>query len=259
MRGVTSDAPALPAGSPRGSRPWLAPAAVLVFLVAGLGAIIFLSSRANTTEAPPEPAAFATPVPARPVLGYDVRQAAPGSFQLASAGQASGQERTLTVTPDMTWEILERFPESEIAVGDYITVIGVPNAVRAFSIRSVVVFPANSTPGDDGIVRTENGFAGYEAARDPLEKPIMSGRVTALAQREGTTETARGLVPATFTVVTFEGPGGPVTLDLQNGADFALHRVAPATAEDVTDGDRLAFADDGNEPEAILILKGGAQ
>lgn len=230
-----------------------------MFLVGGLAAIFVLSSRANSTEAPPEPAAFATPLPVRPMLGYDVRQVSPGSFQLASAGQAGGQELTLTVTPDMTWEVLERFPESEIAIGDYITVIGVPNAVRSFSIRSVVVFPGDSTPGEDGIVRTENGFAGFEAARDPLEKPIMSGRVTALAQREGTTETARGLVPAQFTVVTFEGPGGPVTLDLQNGADFALHRVAPATAEDVRDGDRLAFADTEGEPEAILILKGGAQ
>ncbi len=256
---MTSNAPAASAGEPRNLRTWLAPAAVVLALVFGLGTIVFLSSRANTSEAPPEPAAFATPVPVRPVLGFDVRQATPGSFQLASAGQASGQERTLTVTPDIRWEILEPVSEADITIGEWLTVIGVPNAVRAFSIRSVVVFPATSTPGEDGLLRSASGFSGYEAARDPLEKPILSGKVIRLSQREGTTETARGSVPATYTVVTIQTPGGEVDVDLQNGKEFALHRVAPAEAGDVQDGDRLAFAATDGEPQAILILPGGAQ
>lgn len=256
---MTSNAPAASAGEPRNLRTWLAPAAVVFALILGLGAIVFLSSRANTTEAPPGVAAFATPIPVRPVFGFDVRQATPGSFQLASAGQASGQERTLTITPNIKWEILEPVSETEIVVGDWLTVIGVPNAVRAFSIRSVVVFPATSTPGEDGLLRSSNGFSGYEAARDPVEKPILSGKVIRLSQREGTTETARGSVPATYTVVTIQAPGGEVDIDLQNGKEFALHRVAPSDATAVQDGDRLAFAATDGEPQAILILPGGAQ
>ena len=178
---------------------------------------------------------------------------------LVNLGVVERAQKDLPASEAIRWEVLQRITPAVVKVGDWVTIIGIPNAVRSFSIRSVVVFPAGSKPGEEGIVRSEGQFAGHEAAQDPLEKPVFGGTVLSIGSRDGTTETARGLRPATYTVVTVQGLAGTFTLDLQNETTFALSRLVAGQASDVKDGDRVAFVPTDGVPAAVLVLPGGAQ
>ena len=249
----------MPSPERRDLRVWIAPVILVLLLVAGMGAIVVLSRRANTTEAPAPAAAFVLPAPARPITALNVSEVSGSTIKLSNADKSSGIGRDLPASEAIRWEVLQRIAPADVKVGDWVTIIGIPNAVRSFSIRSVVVFPAGSKPGEEGIVRSEGQFAGHEAAQDPLEKPVFGGTVMSLGSRDGTTEVARGLRPATYTVVTVQGPAGTFTLDLQNETTFALSRLVAGQASDVKDGDRVAFVPTDGVPAAVLVLPGGAQ
>lgn len=259
-----SESAAVTATPPGGRdlKPWLAPVAVVLFLVAGLGAIVVLSRRAAAPDAPSNPAPFTAPAAAHPMQAFDVQGVRGSTIRIASSGNPGGQgavTQDLQTTPSTNWELLETITNDDIKAGDWVQLIGIPNPVRAFSIRSVVVTPDGGAVDDEGFVRSAGGFLGFEATQDENERPILAGKVTATTSRQGTTETARGLKDVIYTVLTLDGPSGTFTVDLQDGADIALYRIKAGSQGDVRDGDRLAYAAGDGPVAAVLVLPGGAQ
>lgn len=253
------------AATPPGGRdlkPWIAPIAVVLFLVIGLGAIVVLSRRVAAPDAPSNPGPFSPPAAARPMQAFDVQGIAGDTIRIASGGSTGSSgavTQDLSATPSTKWEFLEAVANADIQAGDWVQLIGIPNPVRAFSIRSVVVTAGGGTVDAEGFVRSPGGFLGFEATQDANERPILAGKVTAVASRQGTTETARGLKDVTYTVLTLEGPSGALTVDLQDGADIALYRIKAGTQADVRDGDRVAYPAGDGPATAVLVLPGGAQ
>lgn len=250
-----------PAPGGRDLKPWLAPVAVVLALVIGLGAIVVLSRRAAAPDAPPDPPSFTAPVKANPVEAHNVQSVAGGTIRIASGADASGGAvlKDLEATASTRFDLLAPMVNSEIATGDWVQLIGVPNQVKSFAVRSVIVTPGGGQPGEDGLVRSPGGFVGFEATQDPNERPVLAGRVTGIASREGTTETARGLRPVVYTVLTLEGQSGTFTVDLQDGGAVPLWKVTAGSRESVQDGDRVAFRQGESPVSAVLVFPGGAQ
>ncbi|MGE0542695.1 MAG: hypothetical protein AB7R89_21220 [Dehalococcoidia bacterium] len=215
---------------------WLPPLALIAgIIVAGL-IVIGLTRRAAAPDVPPEPDAFQAPSPVRPTTALDVQQAADGRLTL-SDGTAN-----VSLKPDAVVEFLTVASAGDIRVGDWLAVIGVPNEVRNFSIRSVVLLDSADAPDEEGVVRSSGGFAGHEAARDQAERPLLGGRITGV---DGSR-------------VTLDGPAGPITLDLTDRAP--LFRLARGEASGVQEGDRIAIPTGGvADAGAVLVLSGGAR
>lgn len=253
---------AAPPPGGRDLKPWIAPIAVVLLLVVGLGAIVVLSRRAAAPDAPSNPAPFSAPAPAHPTQAFDVQDISGGTIRIASGGSTGSSgavTQDLPATSATKWEILESIGNADIKAGDWVQLIGIPNPVRAFSIRSVVVTPGGGAVDEEGFVRSAGGFLGFEATQDANERPILAGKVTAVTSRQGTTETARGLRDVTYTVLSLDGPSGTLTVDLQDGADIALYRIEQGTQADVRDGDRVAYAAGDGPAASVLVLPGGAQ
>lgn len=216
---------------------WLPPAALLLTIVVALGSVILLARRSARPDVPPEPPAFQPPAPVRPFTALDVQQVSGGRLTLSDGS------RDVALRPDARIEVLRPVALDVVRAGDWLGVIGVANEVRNFSIRSLLLIPNGGSPDSEGVVRTPGGFAGHEAARDPAERPILGGVVTAFDGR----------------TATLQGPTGPIMVDFT--ANAPLRRLTDARAEEIREGDRLAFPGGGslaNAP-AVLVAPGGAR
>lgn len=218
-------------------RSWLPLALVGVALLAGIGAVVLLARRSGQSDLPPEPPAFVAPAPVRPVIALDVQQSGGGRFTLSDGS------RDASPRPDARVELLRPIEAAQVRPGDWITVIGIPNEVRNFSIRSIVVLASPAPPDADGIRRSAGGFAGHEASRDGSERPILAGLVERVDGER----------------VTLAGPTGPVAVTL--GPRAPLYRLERADTGAVREGDRIAFlsAPSLDAATAILVLPGGAR
>ena len=216
---------------------WLPPVLLLAAIVTAFAGVILLARRAAEPDVPPEPAAFQPPAPARPVTALDVQQASGGRVSLSDGS------RDVAFAPDARIEVLHPATAAEIRTGDWLAVIGIPNEVRNFSIRSLVLIAEPGTPDADAIVRSPGGFAGSEASRDPAERPLLGGFVEAVDGPR----------------VTLRGPTGPIAVTLTPNAP--LRRLSQGGTGDVREGDRIAFigADALGDARSVLVLPGGAR
>jgi hypothetical protein len=199
--------------------------------------VLVLARRAAEPDVPPEPSAFQPPTPARPVTAVDVQQAAGGRLALSDGS------RDAPFAEGARIEVLRPATVADIRPGDWLLVVGIPNEVRNFSIRSLVLIGDPSAPDAEGVVRSAGGFAGHEASRDQSERPLLGGAVESVD--------GGGVV--------LRGPSGPVTVTLTPNAP--LRRLDQGRADEVREGDRLAFigADALGDAQAVLVLPGGAR
>ena len=216
---------------------WLAPALLLAAIALAFAAVILLARRAAAPDVPPEPPALRPPAPARPATALDVQQAASGRLTLSDG------TRDTPLAPGARVEVLRPATTADVRPGDWLEVIGIPNEVRNFSIRSMVLLAGPGQPDAEGVVRSPGGFAGHEAARDQTERPLLGGVVESV-------EGARAVL---------RGPSGPITVTFTPQAP--LRRLVEARAEDVHEGDRIAFVgtERVGEARAVLVLPGGAR
>jgi hypothetical protein len=217
--------------------PWVAPAVPALLLLGALAAVLVLARRAAAPDVPPEPPAFQTPAPARPVVALDVLQVAAGRLALSDGS------RDVALSPNARIEVLR--PESAAGVrpGEWLTVIGVANEVRNFAIRSLVLSEGGGAADAEGVLRSAAGFAGHEAARDQTERPLLGGVVERVEGQR----------------LVLRGPTGPVTVDLSPNAP--LWRLAAAQPADIREGDRIAFPAGTaiSDAAGVLVLPGGAR
>lgn len=252
-------------GPPRGGLPrWLMPALFGGFLLAGILAVLVLANRTGGSDAPPQPPAFATPAPSRIITAFDVREVAGDVLTLASAGSTADRPATVTVRSDAAIEILTPARAADIEPGDWLTVIGVPNEVRNYSITAMVVIPPPHGPAIDQFRTTAGGFIGHEAIRDAEQVPILGGEVIAVDLAAATAGpgddegTADGEAPAVVSdTVTLTGPDGPIVVTLTPAAP--LLRIRAGTAADIAEGDRIAVpGTSAADATVVLVLPGGA-
>ncbi|MGE5595997.1 MAG: hypothetical protein ACM3S1_08185 [Hyphomicrobiales bacterium] len=212
--------------------------ALALLAVGVLVAVVVVSQQVGGEDLPPEAPPFQAPQRS----GYprfEVRSVANGTAVLvpdATGGQSVDQTVDLPLA-GVAVERLQRLGPGGIAVGDYVTVIGVQNDVRNFSIRSVVVQRGERELNSDGIAVSPAGFEGWEASKEREERSILSGRVT---ETDGSH-------------LVIERAAGPVTLDLTEGS--VLYLLAPADASGVSGGDRAAVRDAGGT-KGMLVLPG---
>ena len=223
---------------------WLLPAVVIVVIMAALVTVILLAQRASGTDAPPRPAAFVAPSPLMPFARYSVSAASGGRLTLvrdAPKGSPAVAAIEVDLAPLIQVERLTPIGSGDVRVGDTVTVSGVPNAVRNFSVRRVVVQARPGSSDTDGFARSPGGFIGDETQADPIERTIIGGTVISIAGN----------------VLSLQGSSGVLTLALANSAP--LFRLEASTPSAIREGDRLAsrpFAA-GGAPSAVLIEPGG--
>jgi hypothetical protein len=229
-----------------GVPPWLIPVVLGVALASAVVFVIVLAQRASNPDAPPEPGPFVAPTPAERTAVFDVEGIDGGTLTVsggAADGRKSGVE--LNLPPDGRADVIETATASDIKPGDWITVIGVPNEVKNFSIRSLLVLPMGSAVGPDQIARSRGGFTGAEVSRDQKERPILSGVVESI---EGNT-------------ITLRTNTGAMTITLTPTAPLRLMRVGGV--QEIRAGDRVALHTDANgQPDTrltALVLAGGAK
>jgi hypothetical protein len=223
--------------SRRGLPSWLPPVLLLTAIAAAFAAVLVLARRAAEPDVPPEPSAFQPPTPARPVTAVDVQQATGGRFALSDG------TRDASFAGGARIEVLRPATAADIRPGDWLTVVGIPNEVRNFSIRSLVLIGDPSAADAEGVVRSAGGFAGHEASRDQSERPLLGGVVESVDGAQ----------------VVLRGPSGPVTVTFTPAAP--LRRLDQGRADEVREGDRIAFieADTLGDARAVLVLPGGAR
>ncbi len=242
IRGISTatDSPQAP---PRGRLPqWFVPVGLGGLFLALIATTLFLAHRASRSDAPPEPPPFAGPAPVNPTTPFDVENANAGALNLQSG--LSAQSLQVTLVPPAPVEFLEPAAPSTIVSGEVVTIIGIPNEVKSFSIRLIVVMPPTAPLDSDGIARSPSGFAGHESERDQKERPILSGTVGSISGKTIVLTTA----------------AGAVTLDLEPTAP--LRRWRAGTGADVKPTDRLAVHLENGQPDwtrGVLVLVQGAR
>lgn len=228
---------AIASGSPlRRLRAYWLPAALAGGVFAVLLGIVILSQRTGDDGAPPQPPAF-TGLPSSPLTVMDVKQRASDVLTLTGPGG----EVSFAIPDGASIERLRAVEASDIAVGDTINVVGIPNEVLSFSIHFVFVM-ANPAETVDSAARSTGGFAGHEATLDPADRPIISGVVESVAE-DGN-------------LVTFRGPGGPATLRLNEAEPARLYRLERVDASSIVEGDRIAAAFGSAVVSALLVMPG---
>ena len=225
---------------------WLLPLLLGVVLVGLLVTVVVLARRASEPDAPPEPAAFAAPAAATAVLVFDVEAADAGRLRLSGGEGAARQSGVdLVLPPSAAADLLEPAAAADLKAGDWLTVAGIPNEVKNFSIRALVVLAGTGAPGPDGFVRSPGGFTGGEASRDARERPVLGGVIERV---DGSN-------------VALKTTAGPVTVTLT--ASAPLRRLRTATAQEIRAGDRIAlWATRDGQPDTgrgVLVLVGGAR
>jgi hypothetical protein len=137
-------------------------------------------------------------------------------------------------------ELLTPIGAADVRAGDHVTVSGVPNDVRNFAVRRVVVQAKPGAADVDGFARSPAGFIGDETQTDPIERTIIGGTVISIAGN----------------VLSLRGLNGVVTIALANSAP--LFRLETSTASAIREGDRLASRPfvAGTAPSAVLVEPG---
>lgn len=225
-------------------RAWLIPGVLLLVLVVMLAGVILVAGRSGDSGAPPQPAAFATPVASFSTVTLDVQQvAADGRITFAND---QGLPDELAIPAGARVEVLTPIEFADVPVGASVSLVGKPNDVRSFVISSVVVFAEDTvSTGNDAGVRSQGGFEGWEAGRDSVVRVILSGTVTSAGADEFVLESAAG--PIRVNRAGTEAPFGlPVYLLSEAGVDV------------IRAGARVAFPAVDSRPDpnadAVLVL-----
>ncbi len=218
----------------RDARIWLG-GGVLMLAAIGVLVAVYLS------RSGPSLAAARLPVvpPLRPVPGFlrgDVNSVSSNSFSIATA--ASGIQ-TVELGSGTRIEALVPAAPGSIAVGDYLTVGGVPNLVLSFAIKLVVDIPASEAQETaSGPPKSKAGFTGWETYTTPAQSPEVYGRVDAID--------ANGF--------HLTGPLGPITVKLDEQSP--LRRLTPGGIDLIHGGDHMALptGPPSSPPAAVLVL-----
>lgn len=240
-----TDSPVLPEfspPSPPGKRQYIAPAIFAVLILLVLGTVVVLAQRSGGSGAPPRPGAFETPADPRPVVRYSVQQASDGQVTFSSG---EGQPvRDVEIADETRIEVLSPASFDSIEVGEWVTLVGVPNGVRTFALRSIVVLPEPGTERVNGFALTPGGFLGHEVSRDPAEQPAVGGIVTSVG--DGT--------------LTLDAPDGRTDITVELNPDNpppAVQRVEEGSLDDLRAGATVAFPAEGDRPapgfDAVLV------
>ncbi len=214
----------------------------VVILVGALVAIVALASAASSSDVPAAPPRFAAPVAPGGVSALDV-QSRDGSrvtaVQPSRPRTPAGPPSTVAIASDAMIEVLDPASPTDIKVGDVLAIDGVPNQVKNFAIRWVIIMPPGTTE-KDGIARSPGGFTGVEADPSLDDRAILSGKVTAVSGGD----------------VTFDGAQGPVTLDFVSQGSSPLHvlRLAAGALTDVAAGARIAGAFGTKPATGVLVF-----
>jgi len=221
------------------------PVALAILLLLALVAIVVLARRASQPDAPAEPGAFAFAA-TQHTAAWNVERV--DGLTLTVSGGPQGTF-DLAIPPSTPIEVLEPMAPSEIASGAWLTVVGVPNEVKNFAIRLLVIVVTPGASGDDGLRLSASGFAGHETARDKKEAALLGGVVDSVGASQVTVRTANGTVDVSL------AQGAPLR---------RLRAVGPASdGYPVRSGDRVAvhLNSDGtpNVGAGILVFTGGAR
>jgi hypothetical protein len=237
---------------------WIIPVVLGALLVAASVAIVIVAGRQGGIDAPPLPAAYEPDSLLGSSYGqFDVRQVDGSATTLSALSAAEEDLFTVQFSETARLELLEHVSVDVIELGQWITVIGIPNEVFNFSIMQITIFPDFQT-GSDNLATTAGGFYGHEAGR-PLVKgdvlrPLMGGEVVSLTPIEPDEDP---LTRDVIMEVTLTGPDGDIVLELF--ADAPLMMLREATLADLESGDRIAVhastADDPASAGSILISR----
>ncbi len=221
---------------------WLLPFAIVAVVALSAALVIWLAARASGSDAPPQPDAFVVPEPVEAIDRFTVRQVTADRVTLSkdTARDAQPGAPIEVVLGAAAVERLVPATPAAITPGTFITVVGVPNAVRNFSIRRLIVLPSAPDSHEGGLGRSKAGFLGSETAVDTKETPVLAGTVQSV----------------TGTKVTLTTLGGTVELTLTAGAP--VYRLEASTAASIREGERLASKPfgAGSAPNAVLISPG---
>ena len=214
-----------------------APLAGGVLLLTLLGGIVVLSQSVGAGDVPPEPPPFQPP-PAVQISASDIKLIDGSRLVIVRQTRAGTSEQELNVPAAAAIERLQAIVPADVVPGDWLTVVGVPNDVKNFSVLSLVIISGAAQPGEDGVARSPAGFAGHEPLRDPRARPILGGPVLRVEDN----------------VITIGGPTGEISVTAGLEAPARLHRIEPASISDMGEGDQLAGEFDSDVPGALLLL-----
>lgn len=214
-----------------------APLAGGVLLLAVLGGIVLLSQSVGAGDVPPEAPPFQPP-PSAPVSAADIKLIDGVRLVIVRQTRAGTTEQELNVPAAAAIERLQAVAPADVVPGDWLTVVGVPNDVKNFSVLSLVILPGAASPGDAGVARSPAGFAGHEPMRDPRARPILGGPVLRVEDN----------------VITIVGPTGEIRVTAGLEAPARLYRIEPASISDMREGDQIAGEFDSDMPSALLLL-----
>lgn len=219
---------------------WLVPVVLLGIVLAGLAGIVVVSQRVGKENLRPEAPPFSPPAvfPAN-YQRLVVRQVSGSTITLGTDSTSGGSESKATTfdgSGGAAIEILSPATADTLQSGEWMSVIGIKNSVRNFTIHQLVVLPKGSMPDADGVARSAAGFGGYEAATDENDRVAFGGAITNV---EGD-------------VVTLDGPDGAITVQLSDRAP--LFRLAAGKAGDIRESFGAAALTDANGAlKAILF------
>ena len=155
---------------------WLVPAAFGLVAVAAAVAVIVLSQNVGQDNVPALPSPFVYSPPATGLVRASVKQVGDGTMTVAedaAPGNAAPPPRTVRPTASTVIEVLTPVPSSALQAGDWVTVLGISNAVRNFSIHAVV-----AVPNADATGLSKGQFAGNEASANAADRVIFGGVYT---------------------------------------------------------------------------------
>jgi hypothetical protein len=219
-----------PPGERRLLRLVLAGAALALVIVAVLAALYF--TRGGQSQSAAKLPALQPLQRGGNLLLGDVQQVDGSTLTLSTANGA----RTVTLGAGTRVEALLPAKLSDISVGDYLTVGGIPNQVNSFAVKLVVDIPAADVGQPvDGIATSKGGFTGWETYTDVTQMPEVSGKVAAID--------ASG--------VHIAGPTGDALVQLDDQAP--LRRLITGSADLIHGGDHVAVQP-GAPPPAVLVL-----
>ena len=211
-------------------------ACLVAVLVAGI-AVVVLSHTVGGSDEPPAAPAFSKPAdPAYTAL--DVKQKNGDTLTLIKQLGETAVQQEFVPQSGLAVERLKPITAADVQPGDWVTVVGIADDVKNFSVHFIVVFPAGTTTPADGVARSKGGFLGHEIARNALDRPILGGAVEKVQGKD----------------VILKGPLGPITVAFGPEAKVRAFRVEPSAAGAIGEGDRLAGVFNGTSTASVLVL-----
>jgi hypothetical protein len=156
----------------------------------------------------------------------------------ASQGAPAPPPRQVRPNASTVIEVLTPVAPSAVQAGDWVTVIGISNEVRNFSIHALVAIP-----DADGAGLSKGQFAGNEASPNGADRVIFGGLFT-------NTSTAATAAAGSRSIALF-GPSGQISVQLAGTAP--VYRLTESTLADIHEGDRVAMRGPDDGPQAILV------